>query len=337
MKKLIIMLVAISFAATANAAVPTVSSVTGTVATGQELTINGANMVAENNANWLSLFKTAYGFEGTSPSADGYCSSGTCDGVYDASVKLSGNKSALFSVSGVSAPYPNYIKSYNGISLNTQNFYGRTYFRYTNNTGVWPDNALKFVDIQGTTNAVYIQPVGSATAPTTFRVVNNGSNYYGGIPGGAIKSDRWYLLEWQYSNSSATVKVWIDNQLIMTTPLTATTQNFLVYGIVNAFSTPSNFALTLRMDNMALSTSRVYPSSLIEISNSSTYGQGIVNYQEPVFLSDGSVKIKANLDGLGAGPYYLWVTNNGQTRSAVYNLSGGAADSLAAPTNLKVK
>ena len=337
MKKLIIMLVAISFAATANAAVPTVSSVTGTVATGQVLTINGASMVAENNANWLSLFKTAYGFEGTSPSADGYCSSGNCDGTYDTSFKLSGNKSALFSIAGASAPYPNYIKNYNGLSLYTQNFYGRTYFRYTNNSGVWPDNALKFIDIQGTTNAIYIQPVGSVSAPDRFRVVNNGANYYGAIPGGAIKSDRWYLLEWQYSNSTSTVKVWIDNKLIITAPLTGTTQNFMQYGIVNAFSTPSNFALSLRMDSMALSSSRVYPSSLVEISNSATYGQGTVNYQEPVFLSDGSVKIKADLNGLGSGPYYLWVTNNGQTRSAAYNLSGGTVAVLAPPTNLQVK
>ena len=88
---------------------------------------------------------------------------------------------------------------------------------------------------------------------------------------------------------------------------------------------------------MALSSSRVYPSSLVEISTSSTYGQGTVNFQEPVFLSDGSVKIKANLDGLGSGPYYLWVTNNGQSRSAVYNLSGGTVATLAPPTNLQVR
>ncbi|MBW4055433.1 MAG: hypothetical protein HIU83_08520 [Proteobacteria bacterium] len=339
MKKLFTMLIFLSLTVAANAAVPTINSVSGTVGTGQVLTINGANMVQENNANWLSLFKTAYGFEGASPSGDGYCTSGFCEGAYDTSVKLSGYKSALFSISGASAPYPNFIESFNGISTWTQNFYGRTYFRYTNNSGVWPDNALKFIDIQGSPNNLYIQPVGSVTAPSQFRVVDNGQNYYGAIPGGPIKSDRWYLLEWQYSSSTSSVKVWIDNKLIITAPLTATTQNFIEYGIVNAFSTPSNFALSLRMDNMALSSTRVYPSSLVEISNSATYGQGTVNYQAPVSLSDGSVQIKADLTGLGTGPYYLFITNNGQTRSAVYNLSSGSAGAtaLVAPANLTVK
>lgn len=339
MKKLFIMFMCLSFTVAANAAVPTVNTITGTVGTGQILTINGANMVQESNANWLNLFKTVYGFEGSNPSAEGYCSSGTCEGSYDSSIKLSGNKSALFSISGASAPYPNFIENYNSISLYTQSFFGRAYFRYTNNSGVWPDNALKFIDIQGQPNNIYIQPVGSVTAPNQFRVVDNGNSYYGAIPGGAIKSDRWYLLEWQYSNSTSSVKVWIDNQLIITAPLTSTTQNFFAYGIVNAFSTPSNFALSLRMDNMALSSTRVYPSSLIEISNSATYGQGIVKYQEPVVLSDGSIQIKADLTGLGTGPYYLFITNNGQTRSAAYNLSSGSTGTtaLVAPANLTVK
>lgn len=320
MKKIFMVLAIISLAATTYAATPVINNVSGTVGTGQILTISGENMVQESTADWLDLFRNAYGFEGEGPNEENYCSAGFCQGAYDPSVKISGAKSALFSISGASGPHPNLIESFNGISLYRQDFFGRTYFRYTNNSGVWPDNALKFIDIQGATNAVYIQPVGSASAPDSFRVVDNGNNYFGSIPGGAIKSDRWYLLEWQYSSANSTVNVWIDNQLIITAPLTVTTQNYLQYGIVNAFSTPDNFALSLRMDNMALSTSRIYPSSLIEISDNPNYGQGTVKYQEPVFLSDGTVQIKADLENLGNGPYYLWVTNNGQVRSATYNL-----------------
>lgn len=323
MKKFFIVLALVGFTATANAETPVISTVSGTVGTGQILKLSGANMVQESTANWFELFRDAYGFEGEGPNEEGYCSAGFCEGEYDLSVRLGGTKSALFSVSGASAPYPNYIESFNGISLYKQDFFGRSYFRYTNNSGIWPDNALKFIDIQGTTNAVYIQPVGSPSAPDSFRVVDNGNNYYGSIPGGALKSDRWYLLEWQYSSASSTINVWIDNQLIITAPLTVTSQNYLEYGIVNAFSTPDNFALSLRMDNMALSTSRVYPSSLIEISDNPNYGEGTIKYQEPVFLSDGTVEIKADLENLGNGPYYLWVTNNGQARSAAYTLNRG--------------
>ncbi|MBW4056399.1 MAG: hypothetical protein HIU83_13550 [Proteobacteria bacterium] len=294
----------------------------GKINTGEILKITGKNLMQENRSKWRPQFRsaTAYGFEGANPRDDGFCSAGFCMGRYDSDIKLSGGKSAIFSVAGGSGPYPDYIESFNGISLWAQNFYGRTYFRYTNNSGVWPDNALKFIDIQGTSNNIYIQPIGSVTAPDSFRVVDNGKNYYGKIPGGAIKSDRWYLLEWQYSSSNSEVKVWIDNKLIITAPLTATTQNYIEFGIVNAFSTPSKFALTLRLDNLAISTTRLHPSSLIEISNNERYGEGTVRYQEPIYLSDGIIKIKADLAGLGSGPYYLWITNNEQSRSAAQRL-----------------
>lgn len=90
----------------------------------------------------------------------------------------------------------------------------------------------------------------------------------------------------------------------------------------NACGTGSSFSLDNWMDGFVLSSSRVYPSSIIEISNNATYGQGGVVSQEPVYLSDGSVQIKANLSGLGSGPYYLFVTNNRQETSVAYNLSG---------------
>jgi hypothetical protein len=80
------------------------------------------------------------------------------------------------------------------------------------------------------------------------------------------------------------------------------------------------------MDGLGLkANSRIRPASVIEISDNSTYGAGIVVYQPPELLSDTSVQVKANLTGLGDGPYYLWVTNNLNERSSTYNLSGSSA------------
>jgi hypothetical protein len=92
--------------------------------------------------------------------------------------------------------------------------------------------------------------------------------------------------------------------------------------MINLAETGSDFDLTNWTDGFTISTSRIYCSSIIEIGNSSDYATADKVYQEPIYLSDGSVQIKANLTGLGSGPYYLWVTNNQQERSAPYPLSG---------------
>jgi hypothetical protein len=327
--------------AAAFGAIPSITNVTGTIAAGQTLTITGTKMVQDDKTNWIDAtfssphvaFKTgtSYGFEGASPAADGFCTAGKCGGNYDASVKLMGNKSYKFSVSGVSCatgescpPVNGYIGDYSAFSLFTNSFYGRTYFRYTNTSGVWPTVALKFIDIMGQSSNAYIQPVVSGSLPSSFLVNTSGTNAYGNIPGGALKLDRWYALEWQYQ-SGGNINAWIDNQQIVANKaMSSVTQNYFSFGIVNTFRTPSNFALTVRLDAMTLSTSRIYPASVIEIGNGPDYAIAAKKYQDPVYLSDGSVQIKADLSGLGSGPYYLWVTNNQRQRSTAYNLSGGS-------------
>ena len=71
---------------------PTISNVSGTVATGQTLTITGTNFANESTTNWDDYFvvtnPNAYGFEGTSPAADGYHAVGPAGGSYDSTVKL---------------------------------------------------------------------------------------------------------------------------------------------------------------------------------------------------------------------------------------------------------
>ena len=336
-----------------SAAAPTISNVFGTVATGQTLTITGMNLVQENPANWISRFKTgnAYGFEGTSASADGYCDSGSagvgCAGTYDTSVKLAGSKSIKFNITGPYSTYPSYAQAYDCFNLYMQTFYFRGYIRYHSSNGVWPDGDLKMLLAAGNSppglaNA-FVQPGtnSSGTIPNSVIIANtqNGGNqaYYYSFP---WQENRWYLFEWQYDNqTSHTTTVWIDNKLIGTQSIDSTTQNFFYMGHITAWSAPANSSLDLNIDNMAISTSRIYGSSTIEISNNATYGQGTIKYQEPVYLSDGSIQFKADLTGLGSGPYYLYVTNNGQSTSAAYNLSGGGGGDTtppARPTGLTI-
>ena len=329
-----------------SAAAPTITGVSGLVATGQTLTITGSNMVQENTTNWQSMFKsgTAYGFEGSGPAADGYLYPYS-NTSYSSSVKLMGNKSLYVAMRGASSACGGSPGCQSGGATLPQsagdNYY-REYIRYDNNSGEWPNGVLKLSLMNGPACGLYIQPASYGSAPTTI------GDSYGSLsanfPGGPIQNGRWYLLEIHYrSTSSPLVELWIDGKLMgsETSSSIALACNIISWelGVPNWFTTSSSFSMDMYTDGVTVSTSRIYPASTIEISNSATYGSGTTVYQPPLYLSDGSIQVKADLTGLGSGPYYLWVTNNGQTRSAPYNLSGGGGDTTrpAAPTGLRVK
>ena len=332
MKRVLMMLITLGFTTVAHAATPTISNVTGTVSTGQVLTITGANMVQENKTNWDSFFAggTAYSFEGSSGTSDGYTSyTGDPGATYDSSVKLLGNQSAKFDISSATTCVPNVGNSMMA-PLKGNTYWMRGYVRYNVPSGIWPDNHLKLFGAQTNAMLAYIQPASFGSAPTQWVATLNGNPTYVNNPSGAFQNNRWYLVE--VNQSASTYTVWIDNQQIMSVPFTqsGTPLDFEI-GIINACTT--SYPVTDWIDGFTLSSSRIYAASTIEISNSATYGQGTVKYQEPVQLSDGSIQFKADLTGLGSGPYYLWVTNNGQARSAAYNLiSGGSTGSVSDTT-----
>lgn len=73
-------------------------------------------------------------------------------------------------------------------------------------------------------------------------------------------------------------------------------------------------------DGFTVSKTRVGAASLVEIGNSADYASAVKVYQEPVYLSDSSSQIKVDLTGLGAGPFYLFITNNRGQRSSGFRL-----------------
>jgi hypothetical protein len=315
-----------------NAATPTIANVSGTVQTGQILTVTGSNLINENKANWVSFFSTnanAYGFEGASPTADFYCDLGPCFGTYDSSVKLMGNKSIKFHSEGSasSCDGPGVCGNYNAFNSGVSNgSWTRFYSRWNLVNGSWPDTHVKmFYDLSN----YYVQPsqTSNGALPSQILIKLGNATYYPNIPSGQLQNNRWYLFEVYLSTSN--IQVWLDGvQIYSGAPADSDSSNLLLFGLINVGSAKA-FSLDNWMDNLATSTSRIYASSTIEISNSATYGSGTKVYQEPVYLSDGSVQIKANLSGLGSGPYYLWVTNNSQARSTAYSLSGGGTASAA--------
>jgi hypothetical protein len=144
---------------------------------------------------------------------------------------------------------------------------------------------------------------------------------------GALQYDRWYCFEVLVNSTTETV--WLDGKQIYTVSgsFDFSNLNAVEFGCINYDGTDAGFAKHIYLDNIAFSSSRVYPSSKIELSNNATYGAGTLVYQAPVFISDTSVQFAANLTGLGSGPYYLFVTNNGQTTSSAYTLGSGSSGS----------
>jgi hypothetical protein len=343
---LCIVCVCLSYATT-----PQISNVTETAQSGSNIiTISGQYMMDENKINWGTAYKTGtkYGFEGSSYTSDGYGEAPDVspqERAYDTSVKLMGNKSFRGRIYGNSSNCPGgnhssglYITlSEDGVGSSTD-FYVRLYSRWrsTGTGSKWPLSHIKMLDVQGSGDQMYFQPAAGSNLPTQMSMVYDSTphNY---TVSNFLQEDRWYCMEARFKTSSPhNFTVWVDGtQIASVTPSSVGTYAYILFNIINACEFV-NLDLTNWTDGFTVSTSRIYPSSVIEVGNSSDYAGSKKVYQEPLFLSDSSVQVKLNLNGLGSGPYYLWVTNNRQERSTAYPISGRAISSPTSPSGLRI-
>jgi hypothetical protein len=241
-----------------------------------------------------------------------------------------GSKSVKFHAQGFSSGPSDAIGAYNAFSSDGNDKWIRAYVRWNLISGGWPAIAIKMLyDLKG----YYYEPSfsGNGGLPVNMLYKHDAASNQVPIPSGQLQNNRWYEVEVHWKKSSPPkFEAWIDNvQIVNVTPGTADPSLYVLFGMINIQGTQSNFSLDHWIDGLAVGTSRIYPASTIEISNSATYGSGTRVYQQPVYLSDGSVQIKVNLTGLGSGPYYLWITNNSQARSTAYQLTGGAPTAAA--------
>lgn len=339
----VVFIYCVIFVTLAYSATPDITSVTGTIQTGQTITISGSNMVNEDNTAWYSLFKNnpnTSGFEGSTPTSDGYYGADSTV-QYVSDVKLLGSKSLRFSAKGASSSCPA-GNLFSSLSINMgsiSDIWLRWYARWNLYGGSWPSSHIKHL-MTCCSNNWYFQP----TAGTPSQMIAGGVDYKtASIPGGAIQNNKWYLFELHMKPTSPRVlDVWIDGQKVLTSSPSSgdSSAQGIDFGMVNVCGTNSAFGLYNWWDGFVVSTSRVYPASTIEISNNETYGKGTVKYQAPIYLSETSSQVKLDLTDLGGGPYYLWVTNNRQERSGAYELTGGGGgggdEPPTAPSGLRV-
>jgi PKD repeat protein len=337
LKRLIFLTLFIIIGAVPLYAAPAISPSTPTSIThGASFTITGTSLMNEDKANWLSMFRSgnAYGFEGSSYAADGYMLApddmtyGT--GGYDASVKLSGSKSIYGNVTAATKTGYGYYTNPSGTDL-----YIRFYTRWhSSGAWKWPDSYCKMTMVGGG-DQMYLQPLASGASALPTRMVMQ----YGGEPhdyavSNFLTDNRWYCIEVRYKYSSPTrFTAWIDGVLIddISNPVSpASGIDTIWFGLINMSAQGSGFNLTEWIDNYTISTSRAYPSCLVKISNSPTWGAGTIVTQAPTTLSETSVAITADLTGLGTGPYWLWVVDNRQAHTSGYQLGESAGSAPVA-------
>ena len=340
MKSLLTIVALLGISAISHATTPTVSNVAGTIITGQTLTITGSNMLDENTAGWddttMQGFEVAqihnYG-EGLDIIERSGENSTSCQISLDTSSnKIIGDKSIKFrqygawSGPGVGACY---VVKFGNMGLMGDR-YVSSYVRYDASAGgnEWPNNFMKaFLTVEDVSgDQLYLQPsMNDGSAPNSWHAKTNEIYYNFDWPYGSMVNNRWYHVEFYYKNSTPkNLKIWVDGQLMIdVTPTGDAPGLYPELGIINLSSTSSGFDMSMWADRWVTSSSRIYPASKIEIANGSTYATATKKYQEPLYMSDGSIQIKADLTGLGEGPdYFLFVTNNRQEVSSAYNLSG---------------
>ncbi len=346
--------------ALAFAATPTITSVSGTMQTGQTLTITGTNMMNEDMTNWTSFFTTnsaaAYYHTGSvvsggfiddyniDPPGSGYasdqklisptrCLKSTWSGASDGNNKLGG-------------AWIDFIPPVGG----SGDIWTRAYIR-THTVGGWPTQEQKLWWFGNSPQPSFLNfdYTGTGSPPPALKILSgnvNGGSFISAknFSDGPWQDDRWYLVEVKLraASSAGTNEIWVNNQQLLSYATPGSNGYNSGFGwelITNAWGTNSNYVQNFWHDGLTQSTSRPGPASLIEIGNNATYASATKVYQYPVALSETSSQITANLTGLGAGPYYyLWVTNNRGERSATYNLSGGGVTSAPpAPGNLTLQ
>jgi hypothetical protein len=258
-------------------------------------------------------------------------------------VKLLGNQSIKFHsqitnptcVTGVGQDYANLTIS---DAANRNELWMRTYIRYNRLSAYWPDNFIKM--LEPLNSGYYFQPDGrqlsSGENPFRWYILHNGVALTRSNPSGHLVNNRWYAVELHFRASPPVFEAWVDGAPVYSATPTASTQwQLFLFGVINACGSQS-WNIDLWMDGLALGSRRIYPSTIVEVGNSSSYSTATRKVQAVETIADDQVKFTLDTSGLGSGPYYVWVRNNAQQLSPAYFLTGGQVSGPAAPTNLRI-
>lgn len=317
---------------------PTITNVSGTISTGQTLTITGTNMVDHDTTNWdTGHTEDRASFEGASLIADGWVAT---SGAQATDRELLGTKSFKNTFSGaVTFPAQHVGRLYNQDWTLSAPFWIRFYVRADSTTtgdGSWPDTYHKLAAWYGPggVGSIFLNWQATGSTPTRFLVIQGGTDTSSAV---TIQEKKWHCVEIRYPSAGSTsCEVFFDDVSILSTTLSghANDASFVEFD-ENSGDTGAGYGMEMWFDGVVASSSRVNPASFVEISNNSSYGAGTLVYQLPEGIANTSNVVTCNLTGLGAGPYYMFVTNNRGETSAAFNLSGGGGGGSTGRTKSK--
>lgn len=328
-----------------------IDSITGTMSNGNTITISGTNLENPQTTGWRSFWTAdsdRSGFEGTSPAGDGYgvqWGLGSTEPTYVTNVKLMGSKSLYCSIFNTPATALN-CPSQNRVShvtleagqvsgTTTEEIWFRAYGRWNTPNGVWT-NYLKWAEIQGTgasNGGVLFQPANgqNQNPPTQWAWTCNAAtpnSVSTSTPYGAFELNRWYCVE-AHCICSPTIgnqvfEGWIDGVKMHTRNPAEFHESMrfigLPIGIINGCHVNGGFHCECWTDGVATSTQRIYPASLVELADSSSYSGANKRGQAPVYISDDEVQFTYDDTGLSGVNRYVFVTNNAQERSDAFQV-----------------
>lgn len=159
----------------------------------------------------------------------------------------------------------------------------------------------------------------------------------GSFPDGTLKNFKWYCFEihWVKAGSGGPYifEAWVDN-VLTAGPISCSfgvspSNTGTIASKVNEWNTNATWIGYEWCDELAVSTSRIRPLSVVEIGDSATYASAHPKYQYPELLSDTSIQVNCDLTGLTGPNYWMWVTDSTGTRSVTAFSLTGAPDTTA--------
>ena len=279
------------------------------------MTLEGSSLHAEQRRQWDPWFASAptrWSFEGTHPFSgagnDGYSKPGSDPGgVYDAAVKILGNQSIRFHSTSTQACTDGGISPsslYAPNSLNEE-YWVRVYVRWKRVTN-WPTNYTKMLYAMGA--GYYFQPAGARPGanPTGMSATHDGRSHPISLTNGELATDRWFAAElhWKATPPRIFEVFWDGVRVYTAVPSGAGTGALraFLFGIVNACGS-APWDIEHWMDGLALASTRIFPSAIVEVGNSPVYGTARKVIQPLETISDGQIQFRLDTKRLGSGPY----------------------------------
>lgn len=307
---------------------PSVSNVSGTVATGNALTITGSQLIHRNTAGWdSSITETISNLEGASFAAMNWNVDGSP--TLETSGGVLGGKRWHWNPSGARVhPAQHVGRIYKTDASLTGVMYAAMYVAVdmtTDGDGSWPDNYIKVIShydysVGGGELVSLNFAANSGSKPVALQIVN-ASDSNTNSSAISIVENQWHHLEVKFPWSSPyNMQAWWDGEEVLNSNRSGASDDDAtnIEFFENHGDTGAGYNAHWYADGLVISSSRIYPASKVEIGNSSNYDTATKIHQPPTSLADGSVEVTCDVDGIT--PTHLWVTSGRGLRSTAYAL-----------------